>query len=78
MTLHHSLALEMAVFLAWNPSRHRRGAGRGGGSRARTPQQRRVSEGATVYDGDRFSTDPEACCFCAVMQPRSILLKKAR
>ena len=59
MTLHHSLALEMAVFLAWNslPASPAVLGVVAGAERAHL-NSAAVSEGATVYDGDRFSTEP--------------------
>jgi hypothetical protein len=59
MTLHRSLALEMAVFLAWNsvPAPPAVLCVVAGAERAHL-NSAAVSEGATVYDGDRFSTEP--------------------
>src|SRR5260370_36239887 len=57
MILHHSLALVMAAFLAWN-SVPAPPAALGvvvGADRAHL-NSGGVSEGATVYDGDHFST----------------------
>jgi hypothetical protein len=58
MTLHHSLALEMAVFLAWNsvPAPPEVLCVVAGADRAHL-NSAAVSEGATVYDGDYFSTE---------------------
>jgi hypothetical protein len=58
MTLHHSLALEMAIFLAWT-SGPAPPAVLGvvvGAERAHL-NSAAGSEGATVYDGDHFSTE---------------------
>ena len=58
MTLHRSLALGMAALLAWNPI-PAPPATLGvvvGADRARL-NSGAVSEGATVYDGDHFSTE---------------------
>jgi hypothetical protein len=58
MILHHSLALVMAAFLAWN-SVPAPPAALGvvvGADRAHL-NSGAVSEGATVYDGDHFSTE---------------------
>jgi hypothetical protein len=58
MTLHHSLALEMAAFLAWNsiPAPATTLGVVVGADRAYL-NSGAVSEGATVYDGDHFSTE---------------------
>ena len=58
MTLRHSLALEMAAFLAWN-SAPARPAMRGVVVEANRVHLNSgaVSEGATVYDGDQFATE---------------------
>ncbi len=58
MTLRHSLALEMAAFLAWN-STPARPAVLGVVVEANHVHLNSgaVSEGATVYDGDQFSTE---------------------
>src|SRR5260370_30016608 len=59
MTLHRSLALEMAVFLAWSsvpPPPAVLGVV-AGAERAHL-NSAAVSEGATIYDGDHFSTGP--------------------
>ncbi len=58
MTLRHSLAFEMAVFLAWN-STPARPAVLGVVVEANRVHLNSgaVSEGATVYDGDQFSTE---------------------
>ncbi len=58
MTLRHSLALEMAAFLAWN-SAPARPAVLGVVVEANRVHLNSgaVSEGATVYDGDQFSTE---------------------
>jgi hypothetical protein len=58
MTLHHPLALEMAVFLAWNfvPAPPAVLGVVAGAERAHL-NSAAVSEGATVYDGDHFSTE---------------------
>jgi hypothetical protein len=59
MTLHHSLALEMAVFLAWNPLPASPAVlGVVAGAERAHLNSAAVSEGATVYDGDHFSTEP--------------------
>jgi len=59
MTLHHSLALEMAVFLAWNPLPASPAVlGVVAGAERAHLNSAAVSEGATVYDGDRLSTEP--------------------
>src|SRR5260370_25723518 len=58
MTLHHSLVLEMAAFLAWN-SVTAAPTVLGvvlGADRAHL-NSGALSEGATVYDGDHFSTE---------------------
>jgi hypothetical protein len=59
MTLRHSLAFEMAVFLAWN-STPARPTVLGVVVEANRVHLNSgaVSEGATVYDGDKFSTEP--------------------
>src|SRR6266853_2190691 len=57
MTLHRSLALGMAALLAWNPIPAPAALGvMVGADRARL-NSGAVSEGATVYDGDHFSTE---------------------
>jgi hypothetical protein len=58
MTLHRSLALEMTVFLAWNsvPAPPAVLGVVAGANRAHL-NRAAVSEGATVYDGDNFSTE---------------------
>jgi hypothetical protein len=58
MTLRHCLALEMATFLAWN-SAPARSAVLGVVVEANRVHLNSgaVSEGATVYDGDQFSTE---------------------
>jgi hypothetical protein len=59
MTLHHSLALEMAVFLAWNPLPASPAVlGVVAGAERAHLNSAAVSEGATIYDGDHFSTEP--------------------
>src|SRR5260370_28402822 len=59
MSIHHSLALEMAVFLAWNPLPASPALlGVVAGAERAHLNSAAVSEGATVYDGDRFSTEP--------------------
>jgi hypothetical protein len=58
MTLHHSLALEMAVFLAWNPlPAPATTLGVVVGADRAYLNNGAVSEGATVYDGDHFATE---------------------
>jgi hypothetical protein len=58
MTLHRSLTLEMAVLLAWNsvPARPAVLGVVAEADRAHL-NSAAVSEGATVYDGDHFSTE---------------------
>jgi hypothetical protein len=59
MTLHHSLALEMAFFLGWNPFPAPPAVlGVVAESNRAYLNSASVSEGATVYDGDHFSTEP--------------------
>jgi len=58
MTLRHSLALQMAFLLAGNfPSRHPDVLGIVIEAYRAHVNTNAVSEGATVYDGDRFSTE---------------------
>src|SRR5260370_15157479 len=58
MTLHHSLALEMAVFLAWNPLPASPAVlGVVAGAERAHLNSAAALEGATVYDGDRLSTE---------------------
>jgi hypothetical protein len=59
MTLRHSLAVEIAAFLAWNsvPAPPAVLGVVAGAERAHL-NSAAVSEGATVYDGDYFSTEP--------------------
>ncbi len=58
MILHHSLALAMAAFLAWNsvPAPPAVLGVVVGADRAHL-NSGAVSEGATVYDGDHFLTE---------------------
>jgi hypothetical protein len=58
MTLRHSLAFELAALLAWNsiPTSATTLGVVVGADRA-YPNSGAVSEGATVYDGDHFSTE---------------------
>lgn len=59
MTLHRSLALEMAVFLAWSPVPAPPAVlGVVAGAERAHLNSAAVSEGATIYDGDHFSTEP--------------------
>ena len=59
MTLHYSLTLGVAAFLAWNsiPAPPAVLGVVAGADRAYL-NSGAVSEGATVYDGDHFSTEP--------------------